>query len=247
MDNLRQYLSKSTHFQQSYLLISPQKSIQMEMAKILSTKILQLDPDQIETHPDIVWYTPQTHEFGISLIRTIIRQISLKPYMAKSKATVIHQAGELTLEAQNALLKTLEEPPNNSIIILTANHTDNLLPTILSRCLIFDLGDQNNQLEQTTEIPESLQKILTSPYLYQKFQTAASIHKEELIPQTLIEWTKYLVQELHSHKYDENPKILYNLTQNLELLEKAIELEKSTNTNKLMILENVILNLKTLK
>jgi len=60
--------------------------------------------------------------------------LSQKPYHQSQKIAFLPQANKLTLPAQNALLKTLEEPPANSLIILLAPHDNLLLPTIVSRC-----------------------------------------------------------------------------------------------------------------
>lgn len=72
---------------------------------------------------------------GIEPIRELEKFLSLKvPIEAKhSRLVLIHDAHLLTLEAQNALLKTLEEPPSGTILILTASHKQALLPTIQSR------------------------------------------------------------------------------------------------------------------
>lgn len=77
---------------------------------------------------------------GIDQVRSIQKSISLKPIRGTNKAVVLYGAQILTVEAQNALLKTLEEPPEDTIIVLTTNKKDLLLPTILSRCTIVDLG-----------------------------------------------------------------------------------------------------------
>ena len=76
---------------------------------------------------------------GIGQIRELEHRLNLKPYNSESKAAIIHPGEMLTLEAQNALLKTLEEPNISSIIILTAPQADFLLPTIVSRCQIIRL------------------------------------------------------------------------------------------------------------
>ncbi len=73
---------------------------------------------------------------SIDQIRDLQHQLSLRPHSAKYKTGIILEAQRMTVEAQNALLKTLEEPPARSILILTAPSTKSLLPTIVSRCQI---------------------------------------------------------------------------------------------------------------
>lgn len=71
----------------------------------------------------------------IDLIRRAVQQsISIKPYLAPFKVYILDDAETMTEEAQNCLLKTLEEPPNHSIMILITARPEHLLPTIRSRC-----------------------------------------------------------------------------------------------------------------
>ncbi|KKQ74496.1 MAG: hypothetical protein US94_C0003G0014 [Berkelbacteria bacterium GW2011_GWB1_38_5] len=70
----------------------------------------------------------------IDHIRELIHWITLKPHSSKNKLAVIHNIENLTLDAANCLLKTLEEPPSCSIIIMTAAKKEKILPTIESRC-----------------------------------------------------------------------------------------------------------------
>jgi len=72
----------------------------------------------------------------IEQIRDLQRKLSLKPYSGKYKIAVIPEAHLMTIESQNALLKTLEEPLGQAILILTAPSEYLLLPTIVSRCQI---------------------------------------------------------------------------------------------------------------
>ena len=94
---------------------------------------------------------------SIDQIRGLQHQLSLKPYAAKFKTGIILEAQRMTIEAQNALLKTLEEPPAHSILILTAPSTKNLLPTTVSRCQIvrlppeIDLDPESEEHRQAVE------------------------------------------------------------------------------------------------
>lgn len=77
---------------------------------------------------------------GIASIRDIISTLSRKPYQSKAVSVVITEADKLSIEAQNALLKTLEEPPGNANLILVSENPENLLPTVRSRCRMINLG-----------------------------------------------------------------------------------------------------------
>lgn len=71
----------------------------------------------------------------IESIRTLIQKLALAPFEAARKIVIIEDADRMQAPAANALLKTLEEPPAYAHLILTASHPDQLLPTILSRCI----------------------------------------------------------------------------------------------------------------
>jgi len=97
-----------------------------------------------DSHPDIHWYCAVNRTIPISLIRELEKYMYLKPYEAKRKVFIIKDAHYLTEESSNALLKTLEEPARDSLIILIATDARQLLPTILSRCqkMIFNAFDE---------------------------------------------------------------------------------------------------------
>ena len=91
-------------------------------------------------HPiDTIILTPDL-SIGIEQIRELKKNFSLKPIKSKQKAAFIFEAQKMTIPAQNALLKTLEEPPGENLLILTAPNSDLLLPTISSRCQIVNLS-----------------------------------------------------------------------------------------------------------
>jgi DNA polymerase III gamma/tau subunit len=83
---------------------------------------------------------------GIEDVKLMQKKIVLKPIRSPQKAVIIEDAHLLTTEAQNALLKVLEEPPANTILILGANTKESLLPTILSRCQLFVLEEDKKKL-----------------------------------------------------------------------------------------------------
>jgi len=89
-------------------------------------------PPDIKPSSDVLEITPDT-SIGIEEVRQIQTFLSRKPLQSENNTVIIHQAEKLTLPAQHALLKTLEEPPGNSQIFLVTSFPDQLLPTILSR------------------------------------------------------------------------------------------------------------------
>lgn len=87
-----------------------------------------------EIHPDVIFIQPQKGTIKISQIRDLCHMLAMKPYEAKQRVVIISEAHTMNPEAGNALLKLLEEPPGGTLLILTAPHSRNILPTIISRC-----------------------------------------------------------------------------------------------------------------
>jgi DNA polymerase III delta prime subunit len=139
-------------------------------------------------------------EFDVSTIDQIRE---LEKFVATGQSVIIKNAQNLTEEAQNAFLKTLEEPPADTTIVLLAPNEDYFLPTILSRCQIIELPpeestvrDQNQEILQWIEVGDK----------ENGFHWAESIkHREEAIEaiDSLIvaSGTKYLRQLLQAKKY----------------------------------------------
>ncbi len=99
-------------------------------------------------HPDIITVR---HEKPASISVDDIRQqvngdIMIKPYSSPYKVYIIPEADLLTVQAQNALLKTIEEPPEYAVIFLLTENADSLLPTIRSRCVMLKLRNIRDTL-----------------------------------------------------------------------------------------------------
>lgn len=89
---------------------------------------------QSGNHPDVITLKPSGPFIRIGQIRDLCYTLTLKPYEAKFRVVVIKDSQAMNPAASNAFLKVLEEPPERTILILTAGHTSDLLPTIVSRC-----------------------------------------------------------------------------------------------------------------
>lgn len=93
-----------------------------------------------DNQPDIIRVTHEKASIGIDDIRIQVNNdIQIKPYNSPYKIYIIDEAEKLTEQAQNALLKTIEEPPKYAVILLLTNNLNALLPTILSRCVTLKL------------------------------------------------------------------------------------------------------------
>ena len=89
------------------------------------------------THPDIRLLRPESAQgYLIAQIRALIEDLALAPIRSRRKVYILDEAERLTSSAANALLKSLEEPPDNAMFVLLATSRDAVLPTVLSRCQV---------------------------------------------------------------------------------------------------------------
>lgn len=109
-----------------------------------------------ENHPDVIYVKPtKKKSIGIEDIRKQIGEtIDLKPYKYDYKIYIIDQADILTEQAQNALLKTIEEPPEYVIVLMLSKNINAFLPTILSRCVVLTLRPLQKELIRSYLIKE---------------------------------------------------------------------------------------------
>lgn len=98
--------------------------------------------------PDIIRVTHEKpNTIGVDDIRTQINtDIAIKPYSSPRKIYIIQEGEKMTAQAQNALLKTLEEPPAYAVILILTTNMDALLPTILSRCVVLNMKPVRDDL-----------------------------------------------------------------------------------------------------
>jgi len=117
---------------------------------------------------------------GIEDIRYFQKKIYLKPIKSKTKAIILEAYNGITIPAQNALLKVLEEPPVNTIIYIISASKELLLPTILSRCKIIELKDKSFELleQETTHYLNILISLCQKP-IGEKLKLAQDITKNK--------------------------------------------------------------------
>ena len=91
--------------------------------------------------PDIIYVSHEKpNTIGVEDIRTQINgDIGIKPYSSRYKIYIMNEGEKMTAQAQNALLKTLEEPPEYAVILILTTQAEALLPTIISRCVMLNM------------------------------------------------------------------------------------------------------------
>lgn len=117
---------------------------------------------QVQTgnQPDIIYVGHEKpNSIGVEDVRGQINgDIAIRPYSSPYKIYIINEGEKLTPQAQNALLKTLEEPPAYAVILILTTNLEGLLPTILSRCVTFRMKPVQDEL-----VKEYLKKELMIP------------------------------------------------------------------------------------
>lgn len=153
----------------AYMLMGRQGIGKARLAKIFAQALLCAAPDiekpcgtchncqRVEAgyHPDLHWLMPTGNSIGINQVRSLHSTLALKPYYSSRRVCVIDDADTLTEQAQNSLLKSLEEPAGGSVLILVAHRPSALLPTIRSRCQMMRLRPL--RVEELAEYLESQQ------------------------------------------------------------------------------------------
>ncbi|MBS0635192.1 MAG: AAA family ATPase [Verrucomicrobia bacterium] len=118
---------------------------------------------------------------SIQAVRRFIEEVNLAPYAAGKKAFIIDDAERMLPTSANALLKTLEEPPKNILIILLSSHIDRLLPTILSRCQTIRFCPEGTQKHPIFTPKNSFSDIAQFAKEFQKqFDAKKKAHEADL-------------------------------------------------------------------
>lgn len=114
-----------------------------------------------DNQPDIIRVMHEKpNTISVDDIRTQVNNdVAIKPYSSPYKVYIINEAEKMTPQAQNAILKTLEEPPEYAVILLLVSNVNTLLPTILSRCVVLNMKPVRdelvkNYLMQQLQVPD---------------------------------------------------------------------------------------------
>ena len=176
-------------------------------------------------HPDLLSFSNDA-KLGIAEARKIRDFFSIKPYSGKGRGVVLENASALTPDAQNALLKTIEELPASALLILCAKSDAGFLPTVLSRCEILRVKSQ--ELRVKNEYQQDIERLLQSN-TSERFEYIEKLKERE-------EFFKALVKYFHK-----------NLPDNPEFVKELLIMEElaNQNVNIRAILEYLMLRMHT--
>ena len=160
----------------AYIINGPQLSGKMMIAEAFA-RALQCEKEGTDgcgeckschqaddhNHPDIIYVSHEKpNNISVDDIRTQLNNdIVIKPYSSKYKIYIVDEAEKMNQQAQNALLKTIEEPPAYAVIMLLTTNADSFLQTILSRCITLNLKSVKD---------ETIRKYLMSHYQIPDYQ-----------------------------------------------------------------------------
>lgn len=181
---------------------------------------------------------------GIDEIKNFQKRIFLKPIKSKTKAVILEDAHFLTIEAQNAMLKILEEPPVNTIILLTVESEESLLPTIISRCSVVAI-ERDEIVLSDKETGEYMLFLKSLPKLTvgERLKKAESLAKDK---ESSLAWLEKFIVALREKMLDEeikSSKSSNSAFQSLKSFQELYILLKTTNVNLRFAWENTLLSL----
>jgi len=197
--------------------------------------------------PDVIVLYPEkkrriTH--SIQNIKALCERLNYSSVSGRTKIAIIDQAQYLTEDAQNALLKILEEPKGEVIFILIADTLQTLLPTILSRAQILKFPFQPIELvePETRELIEELNSLKNKPYI-ERFEFAKRLTEENKVREFLEVYLYYLHSQFLNLIQNNQRSGLIPLKQRLNLLQDILHLLDTSNINQKLALEIFLMEL----
>lgn len=225
----------------SFIIISKDKQKRIEYSKDFCAK-QDINPFDISIIEKETAVKQNINSIGISEIKNIQKTAFLKPMKSKFKAVILEDAHLLTTEAQNAMLKILEEPPEHTLLLLGADTKEAFLPTILSRCQIIELETSDVKLtpKEQKDI-ETFITMLSGMPVGEKLKKAELLAKDKdkaliWIEKVIIVAREIMLKEMESQGPE---KFVYTI----RMLQSLHNTLKTTNVNPRFTIEHTLLQI----
>lgn len=224
----------------TYLIVGNKEENIQSILKFLLEKLWIRDINENEIfdnhNPDIhILDGKEINSIGIEDVKNLQKEMMYSPFKEKTQIAYILEANKLTIQAQNSLLKTLEETKNDTAYILVTNNENALLPTVLSRCL--KLFTDTNVIRDKQEIyPDILNLDIT-----EAFSKIEKISKSKEDTEAFLNsLERYFQDNLEKNLIEKNGIIGFEKSiKAIELAQKRVK----ANGNRRLILENLLLHL----
>jgi len=188
------------------------------------------------TSPQLKLINQELETISIETIRNLISELAYAPHLGKSRAFVLLSADQLSIAAQHAFLKSLEEPPANTLLLLVSSAQDKLLPTIRSRCIPHHHQSLSESIE-VENLPPELENLINYPenISYSQLIELANKYKDR---EQALQIIQQLIFILHKRNHKQKIKLQNQLLTTLNNLH--------ANTNVRLTLENCFFALKNM-
>lgn len=236
-----------------------EKSVRLRIRNYSHPDLFRITPDKPENNPKTI---------SVNNMRdNVMNTASIRPYEAPYKVYIIDGADKMNIEAQNALLKTLEEPPEYVVILLIAEKEEALLPTILSRVIEVRGHDKDvrerfrdfYKEEWAAEITEFISNV-DHKSISEALAISNKMNGGEISAEDVLSFLEIFFRDVLYYKATSSTEILYGieLAENIVALSKILDyaiLGKITellshgfrclkaNVNKDLIFENLLLTI----
>ncbi len=209
---------------------------------------------QSGNHPDVIFVKHEkVNTIGVDDIRNgLVNDMLIKPYSSEHKIYIVDEAEKMSLQAQNALLKTIEEPPTYGIVILLTSNIEASLPTILSRCMVLNMKPVSDKQMDTYLKQKGLESRVIDRVLLFAQGNIGRAEKMALSEKffSLVEQILYILKNIADMKFeqlldsvDQLEKYKINITECLDYMQlwyRDVLLFKATSDGNLIVFKDEI-------
>lgn len=226
------------------IIIAKDKKKALDYAKEVCVEkhVNQFDMMTVELETELTKTKEKAKQsIGIAQIKELQKNLYQKPHSSPYKAIIIMSAETLTVEAQNALLKTLEEPPEHALIFLLASTKEGFLPTILSRCKVITLHEEQETISEKEK--EEYQQVLKDLLTYGVGKRLKIAQDATKTKESALLWLEQMILALRQNLLQSMPQPLGSEAKLLRQLQQTYTTIATTNVAPRLAVEDLLLQL----